>query len=135
MKPRKLTTAGISVARLIQTVLFSSHIPCYLAFTNIPRNHVSSRHRHAQVLPWSQTQRHTFTQVSLPALISLDESEGIITPSPSIDSDSNPAKESSLLQTLYQKIMEKAGSIDESRYTFPAISSGQVSTLYRYVFH
>jgi hypothetical protein len=122
------------MARLIQTVIFSSHIPCFLAFTNIPRNNVSSRHRHAQVLPWRQTQKHTFTQVSLPALISLDESEGI-TPSPSIDSDSDPAKESSLLLTLYQKIMEKAGSIDESRYTFPAISSGQVSTLYRYVFY
>jgi hypothetical protein len=39
--------------------------------------------------------------------------------------------EETFLSSLYQKIMEKAGKIDESRFIFPEISSGEVPTLYR----
>jgi hypothetical protein len=129
MNPRHV---DISFARLILSfLLYSTHTNrpvLALSWTTAPIDRVNPCRR---TLPyWRRQQRR---EVSLNALSSLDEHQSTVQPNQNESNFDLPNHhgEETFLSSLYQKIMEKAGKIDESRFIFPEISSGEVPTLYR----
>ena len=130
MKPRKCIQSGKSDAWLILGILFSFYSP-NIAFNPLSRNELNGRYHQNTLYPWRIMRK--YRSISLPALTSFDESDNIGQPNVlDEDSDLNPKQtRDSILMSLYQKVMEKAGTVDDSRYTFPEISSGKVPTLFR----
>jgi len=137
MVSRISNMGGIPVGRMIILACLSSNHVYTQAFisTNLHRYDLSSRY-HETFKPWRIKTSSTDSSSLVSASTSFDEAEAMSTRIDSIPSNPTQEKESSSpstssLMTLYQKIMETAGMVDESRYTFPATSSGEVSRLFR----